>query len=911
VDERVVVIVEPASPLEATLAATRRVVSPAAHIHVVLLGDDCRTPRDIEEALAARFESLGVASFETLCDAAQGVAVARRQQATLVVVGPWPTRSEWARALALFELATRNGFDVLSVGARCPVDAARPGHVGLSMPIDSVALGPLTAAVRALPMVLHVTAFVRGSTGEDLAQLEPVLGSLLPEVTLNLVPVQPRLFEAVPEAESEAEVRSLDLLVLASSDMSLARQVTTGLVAAHALGDASVPLLILHRVDGPTFLERLVLSDTLAVPGRCPVSVERTSALGRMTLAPDETFALVGAEPGAALRHEDGVVAIPVQRLSPDSTFALGSGDQVATARVLPDRPLVLLDAAFPLEHLGDVEAFVHDHQCVIVRLRASQTLEDLRTRFAAAAPWGGQLGLIDASAWLDDAGGLDVPEAVDGLRLLRLATRLVALGAPVAALVTSDTHALATIGRPEATSSSATDCSAIRSPAPSCSGGSDAFVTWTAQSLGSRDRTAPMGRLPPAVGDADSRWRWLTGAPLVAGHQVTLELDNGVARARMLTEIEAATQRVHWQSYIVEDDDTAGQIAQALTHAAGRGVAVRVLVDAVYSHHDAFGAKNPLLERLAAVPGIEVHGARRVEGLPSLVDLKQRNHRKFVILDGRLATVSGRNLGAAYYQGFDEVQLSSETTSREVPWLDSGLWIQGPLVEAVERTFLADWLAAGGSPFEVAGVAVQGKQDCRLVTHEGFTDARTFEAQLEIVASATERLVLVNTFPLALELQRSLLRAVGRGVRVQFLFGHVRPRWGEDRPFAGGTLGQLADELVRSRLDPLLRAGAEGWEFALPHPELGRVFPHVHAKLYIRDADLVASGSANLDVTSAYWESEALVLVHDAGLARRTLAQIDGMLAHSRRVDVHGPAWADAESRREWLSRHWPNLIG
>jgi phosphatidylserine/phosphatidylglycerophosphate/cardiolipin synthase-like enzyme len=69
--------------------------------------------------------------------------------------------------------------------------------------------------------------------------------------------------------------------------------------------------------------------------------------------------------------------------------------------------------------------------------------------------------------------------------------------------------------------------------------------------------------------------------------------------------------------------------------------------------------------------------------------------------------------------------------------------------------------------------------------------------------------------------------------------------------------------------------------------------------------------GSANLDVTSAYWESEALVLVHDAGLARQTLAQIDGLLAHSRRVDVHGPAWADAESRREWLSRHWPNLIG
>jgi phosphatidylserine/phosphatidylglycerophosphate/cardiolipin synthase-like enzyme len=151
----------------------------------------------------------------------------------------------------------------------------------------------------------------------------------------------------------------------------------------------------------------------------------------------------------------------------------------------------------------------------------------------------------------------------------------------------------------------------------------------------------------------------------------------------------------------------------------------------------------------------------------------------------------------------------------------------------------------------------------------------------------------------------------VKRGVQVQFLFGNVRPRFGDDVAFPGGSLRELADELVRSRLEPLIRAGAEGYEFAMSHPTLGRVFPHVHAKLYTRDEDLVAIGSANVDVTSAYWESEALVLVHDEAFARATIATLDGLLAQSRRVDLQAQSWALTESRRDWLGRNWPSLMG
>ncbi|MFZ5440601.1 MAG: phospholipase D-like domain-containing protein [Myxococcota bacterium] len=877
---RVVVIIEAGATFTPTLELARRLV-PGASLHVAMLGGEGLTPRHAEEPLVAIFDALGVASVETLFDPAQSSAVARRQRASLVVVGPWPAHSERTRALAIVELASRQGFDVLSVGARCVVtDLAR---VGLAVPTEATAYGALTSAVRALPLRREVLAFVGELAPAEHERLEATLRALLPglEVELRTSRVSP-----VALLEHEARAHGVGLLIVSAMQASLLRQVATGLVAAHALEVAEVPLLVLHRVETPALAERLVASDTLRLAGseRAPVSVERASVLGRTSLADDETFLVVGAQPRPPLRHEEGVVEVPSDWLPPPGeTLALSSALLAATARVLRSRPLVLIDPAFPVERLGELEPFASEHECVVVRLRASETLEALRSRFDAALPWGGPLGLIDASAWLDDANALDVPQAVDGLRLLRLANRLVARGARVGAIVTSDAHELETRD----------------------------FAVWTPATLSRRSPSAALSRCPEVPVEAEARWRWLSGAALVPGNAVELELENGQARARLLHAIDAAKQRVHWQSYIVDEDETAEEFGQALARAAARGVEVRVLVDALYSLHDAYGAKNAVLERLSAAPGVEVRVFGKLEGLPNLVALKRRNHRKLVIIDGHDATVSGRNLGGRYYRGFHDGRLSSKTPWGEVPWADASAALRGPLVETLDRAFLADWTEVGGAPFEVVTPPPAGSMRCRFVAHRGLSDAYTFEAQRELIDGARARVVLVNTFPYSLELQRAVLRALGRGVEVRILFGSVRPRWGDDLPFVGGTYRELADELVRSRIDPLLRAGAEGWEYAVPHPTLRRVFPNVHAKLYVRDEELVAVGSANLDVTSAFWESEALLLVHDAAFARRALSQLEGLFAFSRRVDVTGPGWADTEARREWLSRNWPNLMG
>ena len=88
------------------------------------------------------------------------------------------------------------------------------------------------------------------------------------------------------------------------------------------------------------------------------------------------------------------------------------------------------------------------------------------------------------------------------------------------------------------------------------------------------------------------------------------------------------------------------------MADAGARGVTVRVLVDSLHGLHGSFGLRNPLLERLSARPGVDLRVSKPITRPPSLEELKQRDHRKLVIVDGELALLGGRNLSHEYYAG-------------------------------------------------------------------------------------------------------------------------------------------------------------------------------------------------------------------------------------------------------------------
>ncbi len=398
-------------------------------------------------------------------------------------------------------------------------------------------------------------------------------------------------------------------------------------------------------------------------------------------------------------------------------------------------------------------------------------------------------------------------------------------------------------------------------------------------------------------------------------GNRVELEFDNSRARHWLLDGIARARRSVSLQVYMAADDDVGQVVEAALTAAGRRGVVVRVLVDSLHGLHGSFGVENSLLSRLAQQPGVDLRVSRPVDGVPSLSDVKRRDHRKLVILDRRVALLGGRNLAHEYYTGFEEVALRSNTTWRMVPWLDAGARVEGPAVREIEDAFISAWVKSGGSGFESEALEAAGKVPLRVIVHRGLRDAHTLEAYLALIAGARSHVYLVNGFPLLLELQHALLDALARGVRVVVLSGHPMPTH-DGQPFPGpwATARSTATEVAHSRLDPVVGAGGEvhfyakrgveGWD-----PKLGVVLPHVHAKVLSVDGERCCVGSANFDVTSSYWESELMIEVEDAELVRGLELRIDELLQESISVERGDPEWRARAELRRWM-RRWPGML-
>ena len=890
-------------PLEgdarAALAAIRRFAPAAERLLIVA----CLPPQDFAwltaEAPPERHGEDGAALGE-LRDAAQGAAAE-------IDVGLMPELdidaldelAEAARidllviaALSLGGLAIaaglreRRSLPVLWIPAACVPVQERPLTELVCVALGQRARSAVAAFLRdhGDPTQRVTVLLLDGTVPPDLAAAVDVAG-----ICAAVDYVAPHGLSSQRWLDERMRTRAPDLLVYARMPTALligSRWPVPGLLLP-PLAPVSRPLLQ-FELDAPDLID-----DGTVLRAR----FEYAAGVGWRTPLPDQPIAFVsGGQVVAVLATRDGECELPAE-LQADSygvfrtnaqspSFPLARLEQHVLVIRPGTAPLVPFDAELVPQELSALctAAAQGGQELLAVRIRPTRSCGSIRERLRAA---GVKARVVDARLVLDEGEALDVPDIVDAVRLARVAARMRAAGFPVVAIV----HRAG--GNPVV----------------------HGFATLRAQEITTGATTLPADVPPHQCVSLAERLEATTAAPLIAGNRVDIELDNAVARRWLLETIGGAARRIHLQVYLATDDDVGRQVEAALRQAAGRGVSVRLLVDSLHGLHGSLGAHNPLLERLGASPGIELRVSRPITALPSLQDLKQRDHRKLVVVDNRLALLGGRNLAHEYYTGFDEVALTAQSMWREVPWLDAGARVQGPAVAALERSFLAAWTNTGGTAFEVVDTAPAGDTPVRAVIHRGLRDAATLEAYLAIIETAQSQLRVVNGLPLILEIQHALLRAVRRGVRVRALFGHLTPAH-DGVPFDGpwASARSVATELVHSRMDALVAAGAEGYLFSVaPQPAweagLGPVRSHVHAKAMSADGRICALGSANMDITGGYWETELLLVVEDAALTRDFEARVDALIASSARVEREDPQWQAIARGRQWL-RHWPGVL-
>lgn len=807
----------------------------------------------------------------------------------------------------LVALAEEGGTDLLVV-ASIPLgslsvvrEVRKRGNLAVLWGVDvRPGLGPLTRILCVAlgdRAVRSVAAFLRDHGGPDLRATLLVralmpLGELAAALNMAGVTAQVDLVAAMggsPSVAGIAETQSdaADLLVVPRFPGMLLR-------AASAW---PLPVLVLPPLAPVSTAMRrdIDVPDLVDEGGLLRARIDYESGIGRHDPIPDQEVAFVagGRLIGTAMTDNGftdlpaGVTdeAVGVYRVSEQKATDPVEGVEQFVAVIRPGmRPLLLFEAGLPDDDLRQLAALGGPEapDLLAIRMRAVRSCAELRARLRTA---GLPARVADASAVLDEGDALDVPHAVDPVRLARVAARMRGAGFPVVAIVHGGSRPPGAIG----------------------------FAALRAGELAARPWRMERPRV--AFGTFAARLDATTGVPVLEGNRIDLELDNAQARRWLLHAIAGSKERVHVQVYMVADDDVGQQVERALAAAAGRGVTIRVLVDSLHGLHGSLGARNPILERIGAIDGVELRVSRPITGVPTLEALKRRDHRKITVADGTTALVGGRNFSHEYYTGFDEVRLTPASQWREVPWLDAGARVEGPAVAAIEQSFLDAWTESGGAPFDIPALAPAGSTSARVVIHQGLCDAATLEAYLAMIETATSHVYAVNGFPLALEIQHALLRALRRGVRVCTLFGHLTPRHG-GKAFEGpwASARSAATQLVHSRMDALVAGGGEGYQFAVAEqpgwsPGIGTVNPHVHAKVMSIDGRTCAIGSANLDITAGYWESELMLLVEDEGISRSLERRIDELIAGSVRVDRNDPEWQRATRHRAWM-RHWPGVL-
>jgi cardiolipin synthase C len=407
----------------------------------------------------------------------------------------------------------------------------------------------------------------------------------------------------------------------------------------------------------------------------------------------------------------------------------------------------------------------------------------------------------------------------------------------------------------------------------------------------------ALFGLVPPVAGGAS-----LSTPPTRPGNEVRLLINGEASFAERAAMIEQAQTSIYVQALIFHADDVGRALGEALIRRKLEKPAldIRVIVDAYSNIQDVgaqflyFQMKNAGIE----VEGFEVfymHWINEID-LADWLAGNKRYHEKYWIIDGQRAVLGGMNIGDEY------ARCSTEPANR---WRDQDVVLQGPVVADAQAAFLDNfaqfkaikeskpglvnpdaywqiWNDANRGPIALlrkAGAVVthrlpgvdRGPLDCpgepvATVTHadvpvryvrnrprEG--ERHIPELYLELIRRAKSSVLIENAYFVPRDdLVEALAAAAKRGVRVQLINNSLETN---DIPLIT-TAGRL-------RYRELVAAGVEVYEWHGERYGEGCV----HSKLATFDDAVAIVGSYNLDPRSEGLNSEDVVLIESAAVAK------------------------------------------
>ncbi|HUL67348.1 MAG TPA: cardiolipin synthase [Burkholderiaceae bacterium] len=342
-----------------------------------------------------------------------------------------------------------------------------------------------------------------------------------------------------------------------------------------------------------------------------------------------------------------------------------------------------------------------------------------------------------------------------------------------------------------------------------------------------------------------------LSQLPNIGGNVVELLTDYAATLNRIAVDIESARETVHLAYYIFNDDKATAPVIAALARAVARGVRCRVLIDA-------FGSRPMLpavLPRLRSL-GIETRVALPFRWRkPERLDL--RNHRKIVVIDGRVGYTGSQNMVSP---DFKPGLTYSELVAR----------IEGPTSLQLQIVFGADWFVESGEYIGAAAFpepTIAG--DCPAQILPNGPASPTQRAQrmvVQLVHAARRRVVITSPYFIPSQaLQEAIETAAQRGVEVHLIVDYRKDQF-------------LVANAQRSYYESLLAAGVRIHAYR-------EAF--LHTKSVSVDGEIAWVGSCNMDLRSFELNEEVIALFYSRTIALQLQAIEQSYMHGAEEVDL------------------------
>ena len=340
----------------------------------------------------------------------------------------------------------------------------------------------------------------------------------------------------------------------------------------------------------------------------------------------------------------------------------------------------------------------------------------------------------------------------------------------------------------------------------------------------------------------------------LQGGNRIVPLEDGEAVYPAMLAAIARAEISINLSSYIFDADGIGAEFVLQLKDAAARGVAVRVIIDAM-------GEKYSRVSPCQLLDSTAVQIVRYLP-LSDGAHINLRSHRKLLIIDGREAFTGGMNIRSRHM---------TSTASPESAIHDMHFSVMGPVVNDLQRAFLKDWHFVTGEILDTSHffpvIEPQGNVVVRCISDGPDSEYRKLELIIMGALSCAGRSVLIMTpyFIPDRPMVAALITTALRGVDVRIVLPARN-----NLPFVHWANRAMQEELL-----------ANGVRIFYQPP------PFVHTKLLLVDDVWCLIGSANWDARSLRLNFELDLSVYDAPFAARIRQHFDRAFLHTHEVTL------------------------